>query len=408
MKLKPLVIFSLALIAISAQAEPQPPKTFDQVLQSALSNHPLMLGRRSAQDAAKADREGAEWMRYPSPTIEATNQDNGLKSGLVRLEQPVWAGGRITAGIDAAGSRLESAKAAVEEAKRDLSLKVIAVYTEALRQKARLQYAKQGVDEHEKLLAMIRRRVAQEVSSPADQNLAESRLYSAANNLSLANQSLANALAQLSQLNGKPVTEISEKGLSDTGVPASFNSALTQALDYSPSLKRLKYEEQAAAADVNTKRSAYQPALSIRLEKDIGQLHDRRAMLVLLGQSGAGLSAFSGVDAALSRREAARLTLEAAERDLRDTLALDWNEWEAARLRLDNANRTKALATEVFESYTRLYTTGRKSWIEVLNAVLEATQSQFAVEDARAQALAASLRLRVQTGTLNRNEGTKL
>jgi adhesin transport system outer membrane protein len=400
MKFKSLVLFPLVFCAFSVQAETQPPSTFDQVLQSAMLHHPLMLGKLSAEEAAKADQEGAKWARFPTTTYEVSKQDNGLRGGIARLEQPLWAGGRISAGIDAAGGRHEAAKAAVDEAIRDLSLRVISAYTEALHQKARQRYAREGVNEHEKLLDMIRRRVVQEVSSVADQHLAESRLYSAANNLSLANQSLANALAQLSQLNGNPVKDISEKGVTDLGAPATLESALVKAADFSPTLKRLKYEEEAATADIATKRSVYMPSLNLRYEQDLGQLHGHRTTMVLVGQPGAGLSSLTGVDGAISRRETARQARETAERDLRDTVSLDWNEWEAARQRLENANHTKALATEVFESYTRLYTTGRKSWLEVLNAVLEATQAQFAVEDARTQALAASLRLRVQTGML--------
>ena len=272
-----------------------------------------------------------------------------------------------------------------------MTLKVIAAHTEALRQKARQQYAQSGVDEHEKLLAMIRRRVGQEISPLTDQRLAESRLYQVVNDLSQVTQAYNNALAQLAQLSGKPVADISEQG----------EAALSQALGYSPTLRRLMHEEEAANADIDSKRSAYMPQLSLRLEKSVGQTQASSAMLVLQAQPGAGLSAGSGVDAAIARREAARMAREAADRSINERITLDWNEWVAARLRQENAVQSRAMSTEVFESYTRQYVIGRKSWIDVLNAVREATQSQFALEDARAQVIAASLRLRAQAGTLN-------
>ena len=210
-----------------------------------------------------------------------------------------------------------------------------------------------------------------------------------------------NALAQLAQLSGKPVADISEQGVSALGAPASLETALSQALGYSPTLRRLTYEEEAANADIDSKRSAYMPQLSLRLEKSVGQTQASSAMLVLQAQPGAGLSAGSGVDAAIARREAARMAREAADRSINERITLDWNEWVAARLRQENAVQSRAMSTEVFESYTRQYVIGRKSWIDVLNAVREATQSQFALEDARAQVIAASLRLRAQAGTLN-------
>ena len=398
MKFKALALTVLLLIAGSAQA--QSAWTFERVLQSALDSHPAIMGKRSGQAAARADQKGAEWLRYPTPSIEAATQGGGKDSGLLRIEQPLWSGGRITAAIDAAGSRLSAADAALIETELDLTIKVITAYIEALRQKARQQHAQAGVAEHEKLLDMIRRRVQQEVSSLTDQRLAESRLYQAVNDLSQVTQAYNNALAQLAQLSGKPVADISEQEVSALGAPSSLDAALSQALGYSPTLRRLIYEEEAANADIDFKRSAYMPQLSLRLEKNTGQTQSSSAMLVLQAQPGAGLSAVSGVDAAIARREAARMAREAAERSTSERITLDWNEWVAARLRQENAAQSRIMSTDVFESYTRQYVIGRKSWIDVLNAVREATLAQFALEDARAQVIAASLRLRAQAGTL--------
>ena len=72
----------------------------------------------------------------------------------------------------------------------------------------------------------------------------------------------------------------------------------------------------------------------------------------------------------------------------------------ASRERLGNAGESSTTSTQVFESYARQYVIGRKSWNDVLNAVREATQAQLVLEDTRAQAIAASLRLAAQTGTL--------
>jgi adhesin transport system outer membrane protein len=172
-------------------------------------------------------------------------------------------------------------------------------------------------------------------------------------------------------------------------------------------LKRLAFEEAAAEEDITAKRSVYMPQVSARLERItgtdyfMGQANGSRALLVVDAQPGAGLSAMSGVSAAIARRDAVRQTREAALRDLRERVSLDWNELIAARLRLDNARQARTMSTEVFESYARQYTAGRKTWIDVLNAVREATQSEFAVADADAQVAAATLRLRLWTGDLN-------
>lgn len=214
-----------------------------------------------------------------------------------------------------------------------------------------------------------------------------------------------NAIAQLGQLCDCEVGSISESGVSDQLDVQSLNDVLLEVLAYSPALRRLRFEEKAADADIAAKRSAYSPQVSLRLEKSTGNVQTSRVLLVLQAQPGAGLSAMSGVDAAIARREAARMAREAAERDARDRVTLDWNEWQSARLRVDNSKLSRAMSTQVFESYARQYAIGRKSWIEVLNAVRETSLAEFSLEDARSQMIMASLRLRAQTGTLTMNEG---
>jgi len=391
--------------------------TFEQVLESAWRSHPAVLGRKSAQRAARAEQKGARWQFLPTPTLEVARQDSSQSEnqGVFRLEQPIWTGGRITSGLDVADSRLNAAGAALHEVKHDLSIKTIAVYTEALRQQARLQHATTGLAEHDKLLSMIKRRVDQDVSSSTDLRLTESRYFQAANDLSTIKQAYNNALTQLSQLNGSPVTQISTQGVSDAnvdastpdtpGTPDTLEEALAEAFEYSPILRRLAFEEDAALADISVKRAAYYPLLALRFENSRSQVqgtvvNDSRVLAVLVGQPGAGLSAVASVDGAIARHESARLARESAQRDLTERITLDWGEWVAARQRLENANQASAMSAEVFESYTRQYAIGRKSWIDVLNAVRESTQAQFALEDVRSQALAASLRLRVQMGVL--------
>lgn len=401
-----LAIMLAACTFITKPAQAQAAWNFEQILQSALASHPTLQAKRSQQDAARADLEGAKWQRYPSISVEGATPSSQQNSTLLRIEQPLWSGGRISAGIDAAGNRVGAADAALDEERLNLSLRVIAAYSEALRHQGRQHYASKGVQEHDKLFNIIRRRVTQEVSSQTDQRLAEARMYQAANDHSAAQQALDNALTQLSQLAGKSVTGITSLDISKLNTPASLELALPQALSYSPSLRRLSQEELAADADILAKRAVYMPQLALRLEKSTGQFNDNRAMLVLFAQPGAGLSALSGVNAAMAKREALRMAHEATERDTRERVTLDWTEWSAAGRRVDNAGRSSGMSTDVFESYTRQYVIGRKTWNDVLNAVREATQSQFALEDARAQTIAASLRLSAQTGTLKQIAST--
>ncbi len=398
---------AIALMLASATGMAQT-SSFEQIAKQALATHPAILSKLSSSAAAKADLEGASWQRYPTPSLEMNNDNNNTRTTLLRVQQPLWEGGRIDAGINAANSRHEAAETAIKETKQEIILKVITAYVEALRQQARQETIAQGVQQHERLLGLITRRVEHDASPRVDQELAQSRLYQANNEHSSVTQALANALTQLSQLSGTPVRGVGS--LDVDGLPAeqSKESMLEQAGAWSPTLRRLGFEAEAAQADVEAKRASYKPQVSVRYENayasaplnGIPAYSTNRFLVVVEAQTGAGLSALSGVDAAIARRDAARLQRETALRDLRERVSMDWDELLAARARLENATRASTSSKDVFESYARQYTAGRKTWLDVLNTVRESTQSDVAVADASAQVTGALLRLRLATGKL--------
>ncbi|MEY4756813.1 MAG: hypothetical protein RJA34_1711 [Pseudomonadota bacterium] len=367
----------------------------DRLLAAAWDSHPHVMAKRAAWEAAQGDLAGAKWQRYPTPTLESGVGSDGKNTSVLRVDQPIWNAGRIDAGVDGAVRRTNVAEAEIAEARHELGLKVIAAWAEATRQQSRAIYAQEAVSEHQKLHQMIERRVLQEVSPVVDRNFAQSRLLQVINDLSVVKQALRNALNQLSQLAGQPVTHVLG---SVPGDPITLQSMLSLALNYSPTLHRLTEEEAAADADLASRRASVWPQVILRVEKQMGVLADQRAMLVLTAQPGAGLSAAAGIDAAVARREAIRMGREAAVRDIQEQVAMDVDDMNAARERHANAGLSKSMASEVSESYARQYVAGRKTWIDVLNAVKETTQANLAVADAEAQSMAAFQRIQLRTG----------
>lgn len=377
--------------------------SFEQLTEQAIATYPAILAKRSSAVAAHADLRTANWQRYPSPIVESTTGglDDASSSTIIRVQQPLWTGGRITAGIDAATSRRDAAESSIKETQDEITLKVIAAYVEAARQQARQEAALLNVAEHEKLLDMIGRRVTQEVSPIVDKDLAESRLYQARNELSLARQTLAQALAMLTQLTGKPVSRVHDtKGNDGFPSPISREEVLEQALARLPTLQRLAAEERAAASDVTSKQALWWPQIVARYDKRLGHYPDDQAMLVLEMQPGAGLSSITAVSAARAKQDAAKQAQESALRDLSERVTVDWNEFQAAQGRLRDALQVRQKSAGISASYARQYTTGRKSWLDVLNVVREATNSEYAVADVTAQLHGALLRLRLFSGEL--------
>lgn len=372
------------------------------LVREAGATHPTVIAKRLERDAALAEVAAARWQRWPLPEIEAGRDDGGGHSTMLGLQQPLWSGGRIVAGIAAAEARHDAAGAAEAEARREILQRVAEAYVEARRRQAQQQIHYRNVQQHERLRSMIERRVRQEISPGVDLELADSRLYQAANELSVAAQALHHSLTRLSELTGRQVAVVDGEESVERDLPIDREEALARTLATAPELAVLERQGRAAEADIRSERAAWWPMLALRLERrEGGGLSDERAMLVLRSQLGAGLSTRDQIGAATARREALRREQEAAVRELRAEVAEFWQQLTAARLRLDNSRLHRQSAANVFESYTRQYVIGQKTWLDVLNAVREAANAALSVEDAEAEVTWAALRLRLLTGSLN-------
>ena len=404
-----LLFFFLTVLAAPVMAQQKAGWTLEQAINAALSVHPAILGSKSTQAAAQAELEGAEWQRYPTPIVEASAPDSGSGSTVLRVEQPLWTWGKIGAGIEAAGFRAQGASYAVSEARRDVALRVVNAWTEVQRQQARKTSADDGVKAHENLLGLMQRRVSQEISPKVDEDFARSRLLLARNDRTSIQQALNAALSQLSLLVGNTV-EAAVGDLQEKTKPQTLESAVELALASSPTMKRLEQETQAAGQDAKARKSAALPQMSVRLERFMGSrptgiIDDNRISIVLSAQPGAGLSSRSSVDAAIARQEALERARDVAQLELTQQVKADWEELVGGRARLANAREAASMASQVFDSYTRQFAAGRKTWIDVLNAIREVTQTEYGIADARAQIAAAAKRIEVLSGkTINEKQ----
>ncbi|AUL20707.1 hypothetical protein BTL47_15470 [Bordetella holmesii] len=388
--------------------------TLPALLLAAETTHPSVAGRRADEAAAQANRDAAGWQRFPTPSVEIgsrslSNGNSGNANGstrAIRLDQPLWTGGRIDAGIDAADERVQAAASAISETQLELRLRVANAASEAMRQQERIRVAQGHVVQLDRLLDMIRRRVAQEVSATADLNLAQSRMLTSVNDVNTARQSLRIALVQLEQLVGEPVARVIGSAADETGV-SDRDALLERTLALSPRLKRLPSELRQAEAVVRERRAVLSPAVLLRLENVQGAAlvgsgtgSTNRALVVMQWQTGAGLSAVSAVSEARSQVESVRMLREAARREVSQQFETDWAQWTDAKLRLDIARRVEVTAAEVADSYSRQYVAGRKSWLDMMNSVREVEQAELASVDVRYEGQAAALRLRLQSGSL--------
>lgn len=395
-----------ALLGVSALLAPTlsaaETLTLEHALYLAVSSHPSVAARKSEREAAGMRLEAAEWGRFPSLSAQYGKDQAGRDYTTARVEQPLWTGGVITGQIDGAQAGVRGAESAVVESQQEIMTRVVAAFTELGRVRARQIAAQSNVVEHERLAALISRRVRNEVSPASDGVLAEARLSQARAELTQLDALAARARSALTQAVSREVSDVTLPEGRMLGYP-SMGMATDAALDFSPALRRLTAEEEAAAAEVTVRRGNTRPKVVARYDRTFGNsdVSGDRLFVAVEYQMGAGLSAFATVREAEAKRHALRLSRESTRRDVLDSVQADWADMESLGRQTKDLRAQVESTTSVFDSFVRQYAVGRKSWNDVLNAQREATQARYGLADAEWGSLRAVLRLQLATGELN-------
>ncbi|OHX14538.1 hypothetical protein BI347_14250 [Chromobacterium sphagni] len=376
---------------------------FLQLLRHASYSHPQAAMAQSEREGADGERQAAHWQRYPVPSFQSmTPQDRSRSEPVNRfsLEQPVFAGGRIDAGIDEAEAKFTASQSNLDQVAADLGIRLSSVWYEWHRQRERKVVLQESVQAHQRLRDQIGRRVKEGVSAQADLTLAVARLSQAEGDLQQARAAERNVYAQLVQLAGTQIHLLGAfpVGLADQAVTEMPSvSWHEKAVARDPGLAKLDAEAEAAGADIRVRRGQLFPAVSIRYDYDAsGPRKGSGVFLQVSAQPGAGLSGLSGVKTSEAHYQAVKDARRSAELELRQMLDTDFSDYDSALARIQSYEQLQRSSREVADSYARQFVAGRKSWLDVLNAVRESVAADLSIIDAKTQRSQAWWRLRLR------------
>lgn len=388
-------------------ADPDPPRAeppsaipapLDRAAAIAAATHPLVLAADAEARALAAEYRGARWLRYPSLSVEALAATRGSSladsdgiAANVALEQPIWAGGRITGEIDRARATLAAGSDRVDEAERQIVLEVAAAYYDYVLATERGAVLVDSLEQHEALIASIERRVEQEVSPLADLTLGRSRTAQVRLELSGAEELRDSARLRLIELTGGVDVQPEMPPAGVAGTLPEQELALAEALQCDPSLSALTDLVDAAEAERRIARGNLFPQVLLQLSQN--EITGARAAVVLRAQTGNGLSQLTRIDSAAARIERSLAEFGEAERRLREQLRRDYIVVGAARQRIESGTLAADTADEIIASYQRQFIAGRRSWLDVMNAVREAASARLSESDARVAVAAGTARI---------------
>ena len=416
---KNLLLVCMACASVWAQAQttapaPVPSPTLASLVRDALDSHPATQSQRALVASAAAGVESARWQFYPTPSVSVENAttsgadpsyqgDNRVAT--LRLQQPLYSGGRLTAGADKAQASLDQSQAALEESRLQLSLRVVQAYGEWLSAHLKVQASQKNEDSHNRLLRQVQRRIDEGVSAESDRVLALGRLDAVRAEVTAAQVQGDMALARLGQLLGRPIAGAALTRTVATPRPVSALTAalLEQALGQSAALQKAQSQVRVQEATVVERRADLLPEIYLRAERQYGNFNFangapvNRLFVGVSSRLGAGLSGLSNVAAARSQLEAALAEVQVQTRNLNEQVLADHAQFTATERRLASVQASLRSAQSVSESFDRQFLAGRKTWLDVMNAARELAQTEAQIADLLSTQVVVSWRLSFYT-----------
>jgi len=381
------------------------PMGLASLLKTTAEQNPSILQIRSRAQAAGFEVEAAKFGRFPSIYTDGRSQGNGYLNS-TRIEQPLWTGGRITGQISLAEANEQAARAQILETEFNVLSEVSVAYFDLLRAQAKLKSAEENIQEHQRLVDLIQRRVTNEISAAADLTLAKARLQSAISEKIQIGRQLDISRQTVARLSGATVSAgIPPKKIAFSTQPRD-EIYVQKANEFSAQRRRLLFQIESARQQIAVASAQAWPVLLAGYQHywsrplPLGYT-DNKTYFSLQYQPGAGLSAISLKEAAVMQQEAARQELENLDRTLEANVRSAVADIEAFRLQEGPAKLLLTNSAEVLDSYIRQYQVGRRNWLEVLNTQREKTQAAYNLADVEYGLQASQVKLMLLTGDLH-------
>ncbi|MCZ2497750.1 hypothetical protein GN316_13380 [Xylophilus sp. Kf1] len=381
--------------------------TLPELLRAATETHPTVQAARQGVNAANEDVTVARRQYWPTPSaLVESGAPNRLQTPtqLLRVEQTLWDFGLTKANVNVAERGSDIASAALETQRQVIGLQVVEAWGTLLASYGRIRVAEamlQRLQTHE---SMMLRRVRGELSTRIDLDLVRSRILQAQVELTQARTGVQLSITRLQNLAGMPGLEsrldpppaLPSQARLDRQLRSFEQTDWDSAAQRQPAVLRAEEELRQGQERISAKIAQSRPQIYARFDQAVNGRHDSAVYLGLRYTPGAGFSNIAEESALAARALALEQSAHAARIEARQSLELDRDNLRDAGLRAQSLDAAVQGAQRVFESYERQFTAGRKTWIDLMNAVREVAQNAYSLVDANAAQATALHRLQLR------------
>lgn len=392
----------------------EPGAELSDLLFASLQGNPLLRSAWLDVVASGQDVEVSERGRWPvvSAVMESkTGTISSTPSRALRAQQPLWDGGRIESVISESESQKKVTTYKYYQQQQQVFIAVVTAWQGVMSAKERMHAARSALLRLREFQAQMLRRVEAQASPRIDLELVDARVFQTEVELSSAQTLYANSINRLEQLTGLQGLKLPNRLAFDF-----YNAPLAQWIrkeiqtqDFEllvvkdNAVLRTQAEVELARARYNTKDAEKWPQLFVRVDQPVGKVvsyTDTRmsAFVGLQYTPNAGFSNLLQAQSLLTRVESTQQLVEATQREVREAFENDREEIFSASQKVTALERAVSGSSAVRESYERQFQGGKKSWLDLLNAVRELTQNEYGLADAKTGLMGAIYKYQVRAG----------
>ena len=369
-------------------------------LLAAANDHPSVRASQSDMEAASFDKDAAKWRQFPTAKLDATNKFNDPNAVTFTLEQPIWNGGSIAAGIAFAEENVLATSSAVDETLLSLQREIARNGIELNRLNRQLVIARNDVQALELLNETMSLRVKNQISPLAELTTVQARLSQANSQRFQIDGGIKRTQITLYEATGLNVDSIRSVDCS-VGDDYSIERLLEEATVASPTIARLAHEASRSRFNVEQANAELLPRVVLGFENThvSGSSNDNTstAYIAFRYQLSDGLSSQSRIAAARSKMNSAdyaqRKGMSVLQREIHSLVEA----YASASNQIKPLEQLVQSNESLMVSYLAQYKVGKKSWLDVMNAQREYTQAQYSLVDAESTRCVSALELGLLT-----------
>jgi outer membrane protein len=407
-----------ALIALLA-ATPAAAATLEEAMAAALAGNPSIAQAEAGVAAARARVAQADGAMLPTATLSGSYGTGRLdpkgyfglqaadvtpRAAMASVEQPLFAGGRILAGREAAREGRSAAEAQAGFTRSRLQVAVADTWATLAVATREVEMRTRQLDQMREISRQAGLRFKAGDAPSTDLSQARAREAEAEAGLEGANAAREAAAARFTALTGlEPQTDGTIPPPPDG--PADRPTAVAAALGGNPALAASAGAARAASAQARAARADWLPTVGAYAEASA--VRDQFFPDYVADQAVVGVRArwtlFDGsrqgrIAEARAEANAARAAQDQARRDTEAETIAAYEQLGATRRMVEAATRRQAAAAEALRSTRLEVKTGMKPQLALLDAEREALDAAVALARAQGELLVAGWQLKALTG----------